>query len=265
LTETSRADGLVSWAVALLGACILALAVIAVAHAALPGEIGLGKAAAAPAPAEIADEPPAEPEAPPFLAFGEPVPGRKIISPWGLRKLPWEDHGRLHEGVDIAADAGARVLAVAEGVVVARGVAGGYGNYIEVKHPGGLTSFYAHLGSVDRKMKVGRRVAAGTPIARIGNGGTSTGPHLHLEIRNGDEPINPILFLNRRFATPEDLPVEMAEAVSPRVRIATVSTIPESKRALMEAKIARAKARSRHGRLPPDLRLAQLALQRSAE
>ncbi len=254
-----------SWAMALLGACILALAVIAVAHAALPGEIGPGQAQAAPMVEEIADEAPVEPEGPPFLAFGEPVPGRKIISPWGLRKLPWEDHGRLHEGVDIAADAGAKVLAVADGVVVGRGVAGGYGTYIEVKHPGGLTSFYAHLGSVERKMRVGRAVAAGTPIARIGNGGTSTGPHLHLEIRNGGDPINPILFLNRRFATADDLPVEMAETVSPRVRLATVSTIPESKRALMAAKIAKAKAKNRRGRLPPDLRLAQLALQRSAD
>ncbi len=262
LTERPSGHGLMGWGLTLAGAGALALAIIAVAHAALPEQVRPQVAQAE------TYEPPAEdaaPTGPPFLAFQQPVPGRKIISPWGLRKLPWEDHGRLHAGVDIAAGAGEHVLAVADGTVLRRGVAMGYGNFIEVRHAGGLTSFYGHLGSVERRMKVGAAVAAGTPIARIGNGGTSTGPHLHLEIRHEGEPINPILFLNRRFATPADLPVEMATSISPRVRIAYVSTIPQSKRELMQEKLDKARGGKRHRKLSYDLRLAELALQRSAD
>lgn len=264
MTDRPSGHGFAGWALTLGGAGALALALIAVAHAALPAQIRPQTAQAADAIAE--PEPQADPPAgPAFLAFGQPVPGRKIISPWGLRKLPWEDHGRLHAGVDIAANAGEHVLAVAEGKVVNRGVAMGYGNFIEVRHPGGLTSFYAHLGSVERRMKIGTPVAAGTPIARIGNGGTSTGPHLHLEIRHDGEPINPILFLNRRFQTPADLPVEMATNISPRVRIAYVSTIPQSKREIMQEKLDKARGGKRHRRLPHDLQLAELALRNSAD
>lgn len=60
-----------------------------------------------------------------LIAFEEPVPGHAVVSPFGLRQLPWEGNGRLHEGVDISADLGVPVVAVADAkadgaIVVAR-------------------------------------------------------------------------------------------------------------------------------------------------
>jgi hypothetical protein len=161
------------------------------------------------------------------------VPGQKIDSPFGLRRLPWERHGRLHEGIDIAAPVGERVLAVADGIVTKTGESPSYGRYVEVEHGAGLVSFYAHLGRVDRQAKAGAFVSRGAVVGRIGSSGTSTGPHLHFEIRRDDKPLNPAAFLGQEFQTAADLPLRAAAYISPRVRIAQVSEIPKSKQALM--------------------------------
>jgi hypothetical protein len=78
-------------------------------------------------------------------------------------------------------------------------------------------------------------VRGGEPIARIGDTGTSTGPHLHLEIRRQGRPVNPLYFLNRDFYAVEDLPFGLAAKVPAHVRVAYVSTIPQSKRDEMAA------------------------------
>lgn len=172
-----------------------------------------------------------------LIAFEEPVPGHAVVSPFGLRQLPWEGNGRLHEGVDISADSGVPVIAAADGVVVEAGTKGGYGRYVAVRHAEGLTTFYAHLGAIAAGVKPGLAVKAGAPLGRIGSTGTSTGPHLHFEIRDGDQrPLNPAMFLGKAFAEAGDLPLDKAKRYSGRVRMAYVSFIPESKRALMEAK-----------------------------
>lgn len=172
-----------------------------------------------------------------LIAFEEPVPGHAVVSPFGLRQLPWEGNGRLHEGVDISADSGVPVIAAADGVVVEAGTKGGYGRYVAVRHAESLTTFYAHLGAIAPGLKPGMAVKAGTPVGRIGSTGTSTGPHLHFEIRDGDQrPLNPAMFLGRAFAEAGDLPLDKAKRYSGRVRMAYVSFIPESKRALMEAR-----------------------------
>ncbi|MES2724181.1 MAG: M23 family peptidase, partial [Pseudomonadota bacterium] len=77
--------------------------------------------------------------------------------------------------------------------------------------------------------------------------------HVHFEIRQDDKPLNPLVFLNREFATAEDLPIKLASYVSPRVRLATVSEIPESKKALMEAKAAKGK-KGKNGRVRQTLK-----------
>lgn len=195
--------------------------------------------AAPPAPvvSELAPrpEPPIEPE--PILVIGEPVPGHEVNSPFGLRRMPWENHGRLHEGVDIAAPIGKPVLAAADGFVMRSGHSPTYGRYVELVHAEGLTTLYAHLGRIDaRAVKRGAKIAAGEAIGRIGSSGTSTGPHVHFEIRKKNKPLNPTAFMGREFATAEELPLKAAARYSKRVRVAHVSYIPETKRALMAAK-----------------------------
>ena len=172
-----------------------------------------------------------------LIAFVEPVPGHAVVSPFGLRQLPWEENGRLHEGVDISADAGVPVRVAADGVVVAAGEGGGYGRYVAVRHAVGLRTFYAHLGSIGKNVKPGVAVKAGEAVGQVGNTGSSTGPHLHFEIRDdADHPLDPAMFLGRAFAEKGDLPLDRAKRYSGRVRIAYVSNIPASKQALMDAK-----------------------------
>lgn len=172
--------------------------------------------------------PPPEPE--PAFDFSEPVLGHAVNSPFGLRRMPWESRGRLHEGVDIAAPSGTRVQAVEDGVIVRAGTSASYGRYVEVKHQSGLTSFYAHLGRIEKTARAGVAVSAGTVIGRIGSSGVSTGPHLHFEIRRGETPLNPAAFIGREFETAEDLPLKTAAFYSKKVRVAQVGEWPAAKR-----------------------------------
>lgn len=181
-------------------------------------------------PAPVAAEPPPPPEPEPEYVFGEPVPGHEVNSPFGLRRMPWENHGRLHEGVDIAAPSGTKVLAVEDGVITQAGNSASYGRFVEVRHENGLTSFYAHLGRVERGARAGVAVTAGTPIGRIGSSGTSTGPHLHFEIRRGERPLNPVAFIGHEFETAQDLPLKTAAFYSKKVRVAQASNAPAGKR-----------------------------------
>lgn len=214
------------------------LCAFAVAHASLPTPHAILTSRGAPTAAAAVKAPPAPAaEDDVLIAFVEPVPGHAVVSPFGLRQLPWEGNGRLHEGVDISADNGVPVIAAADGVVVEAGTKGGYGRYVAVRHAERLTTFYAHLGAIDPAVKPGLAVAAGTRLGRIGSSGTSTGPHLHFEIRDAQRrPLDPSMFLGKAFAEAGDLPLDKAKRYSGRVRMAYVSFIPESKRALMDAK-----------------------------
>jgi murein DD-endopeptidase MepM/ murein hydrolase activator NlpD len=235
----------------------------AVAHASLPAPPIMthpAKAQTALASARTAPALPAEDEV--LIAFEEPVPGHAVVSPFGLRQLPWEGNGRLHEGVDISADSGVPVIAAADGVVVEAGVKGGYGRYVAVRHAERLTTFYAHLGGIDPGVKPGVAVAAGMPLGRIGSTGTSTGPHLHFEIRDSQHrPLDPSMFLGRAFAEAGDLPLDKAKRYSGRVRMAYVSFIPESKRALMDARSGTAMVVRRKTTDAQDLAAAERNLQ----
>jgi hypothetical protein len=216
----------------------LALGLITAANAALPRIERLhpptSPARAVP-PAAAAPPAPAEPPA--LIAFQEPAPGYPVISPFGLRQLPWEEGGRLHAGVDIAAPAGTPVLAAADGVVTRMAADAGYGRFIEIKHAAGLSTLYAHLGRYLPRIAPGVAVKAGTPVGEMGSTGSSTGSHLHFEIHDPkDRPLNPELFLGRRFAETRDLPLRAGLRVPRHVRVAYVSNIPKAKREQMEAR-----------------------------
>jgi murein DD-endopeptidase MepM/ murein hydrolase activator NlpD len=101
--------------------------------------------------------------------------------------------GKRHDGIDLAAPEGTEVRAAAAGLVIYAGRQEGYGAIVIVRHEGGLVTLYAH----NSKLLVGegQRVRRGEPIARVGQTGRTTGPHLHFEVRQGTRPKNPLLFL----------------------------------------------------------------------
>lgn len=123
-------------------------------------------------------------------------------SNFGNRRDPFTRNKAFHSGIDFAAPSGSTVLSAGRGKVVFAGRRSGYGNLVEISHGGGLTSRYAHLSAF--LVKVGQTVETGTPIARVGSTGRSTGPHLHFEIRRKDVAMDPTAFLEagrrlRRF------------------------------------------------------------------
>ena len=70
---------------------------------------------------------------------------------------------------------------------------GGYGNYICIQHSGSMSTCYAHLSSIG--VGVGKNVSQGAVIARSGNTGNSTGPHLHFEVRINGGAVDPMGYL----------------------------------------------------------------------
>lgn len=97
-----------------------------------------------------------------------------------------------HPGIDIGVATGTRVHAAGAGTVAAvQGIAasGGYGNLVIVAHPGGWSTYYAHLS--EPSVHPGEAVAAGQVIGLSGSTGLSTGPHLHFEVRSNGRTVNP--------------------------------------------------------------------------
>jgi murein DD-endopeptidase MepM/ murein hydrolase activator NlpD len=101
-----------------------------------------------------------------------------------------------HPGVDLGAEIGTPVEPVKAGVVTEAGYeTDGYGNTIVIDHGNGLDSRYAHLSEIE--VRVGERVTTNMEIGKVGITGHSTGPHLHLEIRQNGFPLNPLTVLPR--------------------------------------------------------------------
>ena len=108
--------------------------------------------------------------------------------------------GRMHRGIDIAAPIGTPVVAAAPGVVITAGWnSGGYGNLVEIKHPDGSVTLYAHNNRI--LVREGQQVEQGQQIAEMGSTGYSTGPHSHFEVHiPGQGAVNPIAYLPRSGA-----------------------------------------------------------------
>ncbi len=120
--------------------------------------------------------------------FAPPVVGR-LGSGYGLRTDSTHATPYLHKGVDLAAPTGTPVVAAAAGTVVRAEAAGTYGNLIIVRHANGFETRYAHLSAIG--VTAGQRVEAGEALGKVGSTGNSAIPHLHFEVRQGDQVIDP--------------------------------------------------------------------------
>jgi Rod binding domain-containing protein len=117
------------------------------------------------------------------------VPAPRVSSAFGWRDDPIDGGARFHKGIDLPMPAGSEVRVPADGRVVSVGDQPGYGLTVVVDHGNGLESRYAHLSSAD--IRPGDPVRAGGLIARSGNTGRSTGPHLHFEVTVNGQAIDP--------------------------------------------------------------------------
>jgi len=99
---------------------------------------------------------------------------------------------RAHKGVDYAAPTGTPVRATGNARVEFVGTQSGYGNVIELRHQGEISTLYAHLSAFAPQVRAGARVAQGEVIGYVGQTGWATGPHLHYEFRVGGEQRNPL-------------------------------------------------------------------------
>lgn len=116
------------------------------------------------------------------------IPSRGAISsPFGMR---W---GRMHEGVDIAANYGSPICAAMDGTVSFAGWEDGYGNTVKIDHGDGIQTLYGHSSQLE--VKQGQKVKAGDEIAKVGSTGDSTGPHVHFEVRSNGVAVNPLDYL----------------------------------------------------------------------
>ena len=129
------------------------------------------------------------------LPSGSPLRKDSYISSgYGRRKHPLYDKVHFHKGIDLPLKIGDEVVATAEGTIVFAGHRTGYGKTILVSHAYGFSTFYAHLQKI--LVSVGDIVTKGDVMAEGGNTGTSTGPHVHYEIRYLGKAINPYNFYN---------------------------------------------------------------------
>jgi murein DD-endopeptidase MepM/ murein hydrolase activator NlpD len=127
----------------------------------------------------------------PLPSLRWPLKEPRLSSPFGFRQ------GKVHEGLDLAAPTGTPIYAARDGVVLYAGDAvRGYGNMVVLQHEGDLLTVYAHNSLV--LVKAGDRITAGQEIARVGQSGRASAPHLHFEVRKGQVPQDPQRFLPRR-------------------------------------------------------------------
>ena len=126
---------------------------------------------------------------------GHPLPNRSLGNRvFGRRMHPILKRLKMHNGVDISAKHGEKILAPSNGYVKTVERKGGYGLKIIIIHNKNLSTLYAHLSKAF--VKEGDFVNRGDVIGLVGNSGLSTRPHLHFEIRNGNRPVNPENYIN---------------------------------------------------------------------
>jgi len=118
---------------------------------------------------------------------------------YGWRKDPFTGERDFHQGLDIVAAPGTRVLAPADGIVTMAGPTGGYGNFIVISHGYGMVTHYGHLQGM--RVRPGQRVRRGDVIGNVGSTGRSTGPHLHYEVVMHQRTVDPTRYILDDFRT----------------------------------------------------------------
>jgi len=115
-----------------------------------------------------------------------PAPGRRVTSPYGVRRHPVTGATRMHTGIDyggvfnaLAAESG-----IVDGVGSNLNPRSGFGHWVRIRHANNVYTFYAH-GDAASKWKVGDRIKRGDVVFKTGTSGAATGPHLHFEVRTG--------------------------------------------------------------------------------
>jgi len=117
----------------------------------------------------------------------------EITSTFGWRIHPILGSSRFHSGLDFGADYGSTIQAADSGVVIFAGWYGGYGYAVVINHGKGISTLYGHNSKL--YVAEGQSVQRGEVIADAGSTGLSTGPHLHFEVRQDGEPVDPMNFL----------------------------------------------------------------------
>ena len=116
-----------------------------------------------------------------------------ITSYYGPRVSHYSKRVKMHEGLDVGAPIGTPVVAPADGIIKVAGKNPGFGYYVEIDHGYGVETLYAHNSKLH--VRKGEVVKRGDLIARVGNTGLSTGPHLHYEVRVNGTPVDPLYYI----------------------------------------------------------------------
>lgn len=122
-----------------------------------------------------------------------PTRSKQLTSGFGYRRDPFTGRAAFHAGIDIDGRKGDAVFSAADGTVTEVGYDSQYGNYVIIKHLGDLQTAYMHLERSDARE--GDLVVRGEKIGQLGSSGRSTGPHLHFQIMQRSEPVNPLKYL----------------------------------------------------------------------
>ncbi|MDQ6421160.1 peptidoglycan DD-metalloendopeptidase family protein [Paenibacillus sp. LHD-117] len=125
-----------------------------------------------------------------------PTRSKQLTSGFGYRRDPFTGRAAFHAGIDIDGKSGDAVFSAADGTVSEVGYDSQFGNYVIIKHLGDLQTAYMHLKQIDARE--GDLVVRGEKIGQLGSSGRSTGPHLHFQIMQRSEPVNPLKYLATR-------------------------------------------------------------------
>ncbi len=117
-----------------------------------------------------------------------------VTSTYGMRLHPILGYTRMHNGIDIGASYGTKIYASDGGIVITSTESYSYGNYVMIAHGNGRYTLYAHMSQ--RLVSVDDVVSQGDVIGYVGATGYATGPHIHFEIYENDERVDPLQFFS---------------------------------------------------------------------